>query len=90
MNVFFFNVIKKIFKFILLKISRIIYLVYKIICRIKFYIIPHELQNISLLQKLKNDAVWLIIDPWETQPKPYNNEYVNNINNYYSIYPTAM
>ena len=83
MNVFFFNVIKKIFKFILMKISRVLYFIIRVISRIKFYIIPHELQNISLLQKLKNDAVWLIIDPWETQPKPFNNEYVNNINNYY-------
>ena len=48
-----FDIMKKIFKFILLKISRVIYLIYKVICRIKFYIIPLELQNISLLQKLQ-------------------------------------
>ena len=74
---------KKIFKSILLKISRVIYLVYRIISRIKFYIIPREFNNISLLQKLQNEAIWLIIDPWATQPEPFNNEYVNNINNYY-------
>ena len=78
-----FDIMKKIFKFILLKISRVIYLVYKVISRIKFYIIPLELQNISLLQKLQNEAVWLIIDPWDTQPKPFDNEYVNNNNDYY-------
>ena len=78
-----FNIIKNFFKFILFKISRIINFTYVIISRIKFYIIPSELYSTPLLEKLKKEAVWLIIDPWETQPEPYNNEYVNNINNYY-------
>ena len=37
----------------------------------------------SLLKRLKNEAVWLIIDPWQNQPKPYNNEYVDNVNDYF-------
>ena len=32
---------------------------------------------------LKDDAVWLIIDPWVRQPKPHNTQYVNNINDYF-------
>ena len=74
---------KQVFKFILLKISRFIYLIVRVLSRVKFYIVPSELKNTPLLQKLKNEAVWLIIDPWEKQPKPYDNEYVSNINNYY-------
>ena len=35
------------------------------------------------LKRLKNEAVWLIIDPWQTQPKPHNNEYVDNVNDYF-------
>ena len=36
-----------------------------------------------LLKRLKNEAVWLIIDPWQTQPKPHNSEYVDNVNDYF-------
>ena len=35
------------------------------------------------MKRLKNEAVWLIIDPWQTQPKPHNNEYIDNVNDYF-------
>ena len=78
-----FNIIKKLIKSILFKISKIISFLYFIVSRIKFYMFPRDLSDTSFLDKLKKEAVWLIIDPWEKQPKPLNNEYVNNINNYY-------
>ena len=80
---------KKILKSSLIKISRIVYFSFKIFSKIKFYILPDELKKQdefkknSLLQKLKNEAVWLIIDPWKVQPKLIDDEYVKNINNYY-------
>lgn len=39
--------------------------------------------ELSLLRKLKNEAIWLIIDPWQTQPGPYDGEYIDNVNDYF-------
>ena len=39
--------------------------------------------ELSLLKRLKNEAIWLIIDPWQTQPGPFDGEYVDNINDYF-------
>jgi len=32
---------------------------------------------------LNDDAIWLIFDPWTSQPEPHNTVYVNNINDYF-------
>ena len=38
-----------------------------------------------MIDKLKDEAAWLIFDPWQTQPPPYEGDYVNNINDYFAI-----